>query len=90
MTAWDFVVGVLFGSVISCELYFTLSDDKQYAQLIAGFFFVVQNSQGRSIRAIYTGQTAMSTVRRPGAHRAYIREVSRQTTILRLHGTFLL
>jgi SulP family sulfate permease len=30
----------------------------------------------------------MSTVRRPGAHRAYIREVSRQTTILRLQGTF--
>lgn len=29
----------------------------------------------------------MSTVRRPGAHRAYIREVSRQTTIIRLHGT---
>jgi len=46
----------------------------------------VQNSQRRSIRAIHTGQTAMSTVRRPGAHRAYIREVSRQTTILRLQG----
>ena len=30
----------------------------------------------------------MSTVRRPGAHRAYIREVSRQTTILRLQGMF--
>jgi SulP family sulfate permease len=68
MTAWDFVIGVLFGIVISC------------------FFFVVQNSQRRSIRAIHTGQTAMSTVRRPGAHRAYIREVSRQTTILRLQG----
>jgi SulP family sulfate permease len=47
----------------------------------------VHNSQRRSIREIYTGQTAMSTVRRPGAHRAYIREVSRQTTIIRLHGT---
>ena len=28
----------------------------------------------------------MSTVRRPGAHRAYLREVSKQTTILRLQG----
>lgn len=28
----------------------------------------------------------MSTVRRPSAHRAYIREVSRQTTVMRLQG----
>jgi sulfate permease, SulP family len=28
----------------------------------------------------------MSTVRRPSAHRAYLREVSKQTTILRLQG----
>ncbi|KII84805.1 hypothetical protein PLICRDRAFT_342187 [Plicaturopsis crispa FD-325 SS-3] len=68
MTVWDFVIGVLFGIVVSC------------------FFFVVQNSQRRSIRALHTGETSMSTVRRPGAHRAYIREVSRQTTILRLQG----
>ncbi|KZP23932.1 hypothetical protein FIBSPDRAFT_736539 [Athelia psychrophila] len=68
MTIWDFVVGVLFGIVISC------------------FFFVVQNSQRRSVRSIHTGDTAMSAVRRPGAHRAYLREVSRQTMILRLQG----
>lgn len=53
-----------------------------------GFFFVVQNSQRRSIRAIHSGETCMSTVRRPSAHRAYIREASKQTTILRLQGTF--
>lgn len=29
----------------------------------------------------------MSAVRRPSAHRAYIREVSKQTTILKLQGT---
>lgn len=29
----------------------------------------------------------MSTVRRPSAHRAYIREVSKQTTVMRLQGT---
>ncbi|TFK51603.1 hypothetical protein OE88DRAFT_1629548 [Heliocybe sulcata] len=68
MTVWDFVMGVLFGIVVSC------------------FFFVLQNSQRRSVRALHTGETVMSTVRRPSAHRAYIREVSKQTTILRLQG----
>ncbi|KAL0067029.1 hypothetical protein AAF712_006019 [Marasmius tenuissimus] len=68
MTVWDFVIGVLFGIVVSC------------------FFFVVQNSQRRSIRSIHTGETAMSTVRRPSSQRAYIKEVSKQTTILRLQG----
>ncbi|OAX35963.1 hypothetical protein K503DRAFT_696020 [Rhizopogon vinicolor AM-OR11-026] len=68
MTAWDFVIGVLFGIVVSC------------------FFFVIQNSQRRSIRALYTGDSAISTVRRPAAHRAYIREVSKQTSVLRLQG----
>ena len=28
----------------------------------------------------------MSTVRRPGAHRAYLRDVSKQTTVMRLQG----
>ena len=28
----------------------------------------------------------MSTVRRPGSHRAFIREVSKQTTVMRLQG----
>jgi SulP family sulfate permease len=51
-----------------------------------GFFFVVQNSQLRSIRAMYTGDLSMSAVRRPSLQRAYIREVSKQTTILRLQG----
>jgi sulfate permease, SulP family len=68
MTVWDFVIGVLFGIVVSC------------------FFFVVQNSQRRSIRAFHTGETAMSTVRRPSAQRSYLKEVSKQTTILRLQG----
>ncbi|KAG6372058.1 hypothetical protein JVT61DRAFT_8766 [Boletus reticuloceps] len=68
MTVWDFVIGVLFGIVVSC------------------FFFVVQNSQRRSIRTCYTGDTAISTVRRPADHRAYIREVSNQTRIIQLQG----
>ena len=49
---------------------------------------MVQNSQRQSIRAFHTGETAMSTVRRPGIQRAYIREVSKQTTILRLQGAW--
>ncbi|KAF8429985.1 sulfate transporter family-domain-containing protein [Boletus edulis BED1] len=68
MTVWDFVIGVLFGIVVSC------------------FFFVIQNSQRRSIRTCYTGDTAISTVRRPADHRAYIREVSNQTRIIQLQG----
>ncbi|TFK22839.1 hypothetical protein FA15DRAFT_671086 [Coprinopsis marcescibilis] len=68
MTVWDFVIGVLFGIVVSC------------------FFFVVQNSHRRSIRAVFTGDTAMSAVRRPSLQRAYIHEVAKQTTILRLQG----
>ncbi|KAF8495887.1 sulfate transporter family-domain-containing protein [Russula emetica] len=68
MTVWDFVIGVLFGIVVSC------------------FFFVVQNSQRRSIRVMHTGEKTLSTVRRPSAHRAYLREVSQQTTVLHLQG----
>ena len=52
-----------------------------------GVFFVVQNSQSRSIRALYTGDSAISTVRRPSAQRAYIREVAKQTVIMKLQGT---
>ncbi|KAI0051282.1 hypothetical protein FA95DRAFT_1485722 [Auriscalpium vulgare] len=54
--------------------------------IMSCLFFVVQNSQRRSIRAIHTGETVMSTVRRPSAHRAYIREVSKQTAVVRLQG----
>ncbi|KAH9994309.1 sulfate transporter family-domain-containing protein [Russula compacta] len=68
MTVWDFVIGVLFGIIVSC------------------FFFVVQNSQRRSIRSMHSGETTLSTVRRPSVHRAYLQEVSRQTTVLHLQG----
>ncbi|KAF7416286.1 hypothetical protein PC9H_002551 [Pleurotus ostreatus] len=68
MTVWDFVIGVLFGIIMSC------------------FFFVVQNSQVPSIRAVHNGETAMSSVRRPSSQRDYLREVSKQTTIMNLQG----
>ena len=51
-----------------------------------GVFFVVQSSQRQSIRAISDGSSVLSTVRRPGAHRAYLRAVSQQTTVVRLQG----
>lgn len=51
-----------------------------------GFFFVVQNSQLKSIRAMYTGDLVMSAVRRPSLQRAYIQEVAKQTMVLRLQG----
>ncbi|KAM5540073.1 hypothetical protein V8D89_006213 [Ganoderma adspersum] len=50
------------------------------------FFFVIQSSQRHSIRALYSGDSIMSTVRRPGAHRAYLHEASKQTTVVRLQG----
>src|SRR5258706_15012309 len=56
----------------------------KYLSATAGFFFVVQNSRNPSIRAVYTGDTAISTVRRPSAHRAYLQEVERQTMIMKL------
>ncbi|KAF8623274.1 hypothetical protein AX17_007480 [Amanita inopinata Kibby_2008] len=68
MTVWDFVIGVLWGIIVSC------------------FFFVVQSSQRRSIRSIQTGETTMSSVRRPSLQREYIREVSKQTTVIKMQG----
>ena len=51
-----------------------------------GLFFVVQNSQRHSIRVMHTGEATLSTVRRPNAHREYLREVSQQTTVMHLQG----
>jgi SulP family sulfate permease len=85
MTAFDFVIGVLFGIVLACKdltLVWTVTVDIH--PIPTGFFFVVQNSRTRSIRAVYTGDTAISTVRRPSAHRAYLQEVGRQTVIMKL------
>ncbi|KAG6889464.1 hypothetical protein C0995_000991 [Termitomyces sp. Mi166 len=76
MTVWDFVTGVLCGIIAS----FFLIIARQ------GFFFVVQNSRRRSIRSLHMGENAMSAVRRPSVQRAYLREASKQTTILKLQG----
>ena len=85
MTVWDFVIGVLFGIIVSCKspdhLFFAVTLNREI-----GFFFVVQNSQRTSIRSLHTGETTMSTVRRPSFQRAHLREVSQHTTIIRLQG----
>ncbi len=88
MTVWDFVMGVLFGIIVSCKssLRILAARELMFTHRSPGVFFVVQSSQRRSIRALHSGDSVMSTVRRPGAHRAYLREVSKQTTILRLQG----
>jgi hypothetical protein len=46
-----------------------------------GLFFVVQNLQRRSIHGCYIGYLAVSTVRLPATHRAYIREVSKWSNL---------
>ncbi|KAF8197043.1 sulfate transporter family-domain-containing protein [Pholiota molesta] len=73
-------------SIMVCMTVWDFVIGVLFGIIVCCFFFVVQNSQLRSIRAIYTGDLAMSAVRRPSLQRAYIREVSKQTTILRLQG----
>ena len=48
------------------------------------FLFVVRNARIPSIRTVYTDDAAISAVRRPGAHRAYLQAVGQQTTIMEL------
>ncbi|PPQ66690.1 hypothetical protein CVT26_009550 [Gymnopilus dilepis] len=76
-------------TIVSIMIFMTVWDfviGVLFGIIVCCFFFVVQNSQLRSIRAMYTGDLAVSAVRRPSMQRAYIREVSKQTTILRLQG----
>jgi SulP family sulfate permease len=85
MTIFDFVIGVLFGIALACKRFKPgLGGYGKYESATIGFFFVVQNSRNPCIRAVYTGDTAISTVRRPSAHRAYLQEVGRQTMIMKL------
>lgn len=73
-------------SIMVCMTIFDFVVGVLFGIVLACFFFVVQTSQNRSIRAQYTGDTAMSTVRRPSAHRRYLQEVGRQTAIIKLQS----
>ncbi|KAI0643264.1 sulfate transporter family-domain-containing protein [Trametes meyenii] len=73
-------------SIMICMTVWDFVAGVLFGIVVSCIFFVVQSSQRRSIRSLHSGDTVMSTVRRPGAHRAYLRDVSKQTTIMRLQG----
>lgn len=54
--------------------------------ILACVNFVVQTSQKSAIRATFTGQTAISTVRRHPIQQRYLGEVGRQTHVSKLSG----
>jgi MFS superfamily sulfate permease-like transporter len=54
--------------------------------VLASLFFVIQNSRRRPIRAVFSGATAKSTVRRPHAQRQFIQQVGSQTCVMKLQG----
>ncbi|OSC98639.1 hypothetical protein PYCCODRAFT_1374821 [Trametes coccinea BRFM310] len=77
---------ITIASIMICMTVWDFVTGVLFGIVVSCIFFVVQSSQRRSIRALHTGDSVMSTVRRPGAHRAYLRDVSKQTTIVRLQG----
>ncbi|KIY67017.1 hypothetical protein CYLTODRAFT_454835 [Cylindrobasidium torrendii FP15055 ss-10] len=73
--------------IMVCMTIFDFVIGVLFGIVMCCLFFVIQTSRLSVIRAIHTGSTAPSTVRRPAAQRAYIREVSgMQTCVLRLGG----
>ena len=54
--------------------------------ILACIFFVVQSSRRKAIRAVFSGSTAKSTVRRPRAQRAFLQQVGSQTCVMKLQG----
>ncbi|TKY89922.1 hypothetical protein EX895_001219 [Sporisorium graminicola] len=54
--------------------------------IIACFFFVVQTSRRKTVRAIFDGSVARSTVRRHMIQRHFLDEVGTQTQIIKLQG----
>lgn len=54
--------------------------------ILACLFFVVQNSRRKTVRAIFDGSIARSTVRRHMTQRRFLDVVGTQTQILKLQG----
>lgn len=54
--------------------------------ILASLFFVIQNSRRKPIRAVFSGSTAKSTVRRPHAQRQFVQQLGKQTVIMKLQG----
>ncbi|KAI0764173.1 sulfate transporter family-domain-containing protein [Trametes elegans] len=77
---------ITIASIMLCMTIWDFVTGVLFGIVVSCIFFVVQSSQRRSVRALHSGDSVMSTVRRPGAHRAYLHDVTKQTTILRLQG----
>ncbi|KAK0187257.1 sulfate transporter family-domain-containing protein [Armillaria mellea] len=74
-------------SIMVCMTVWDFVIGVLFGIIVCCFFFVIQTSRLSVIRALHTGSTAPSTVRRPSVQRAYIREVSgKQTCVMRLGG----
>lgn len=54
--------------------------------ILAALNFVVQSSRRDAVRATYSGQIAVSTVRRPMIQRKFLQETGRQTVVFKLSG----
>lgn len=54
--------------------------------ILACLSFVVSSSQRRAVRAILNGAVARSTVRRHPKQSAFLKEVGRQTCVIKLQG----
>jgi len=54
--------------------------------VLACLIFVVQTSQISAVRAVYSGTTAESTVRRHPIHRRFLHEVGSQIKLVKLSG----
>lgn len=77
ITIWVIIIGMtVFDFVIGLFI----------GIILACVFFVVQSSRRRPIRAVFSGATAKSTVRRPAAQRAFIQMVGTQTYVMKLQG----
>lgn len=55
--------------------------------LLACLIFVMQSARRNVVRAVFTGHSARSTVRRQLTQRRFLDEVGRQTQVLKLHGS---
>ncbi|KAG9028683.1 hypothetical protein FRB95_006157 [Tulasnella sp. JGI-2019a] len=78
-----------YGTIIAIMICMSLWDfvtGVLFGIVLACFFFVIQSSKEQSIRALYSGSSSTSAVRRPSAHREYLRAVGKQTAIMRLQG----
>ncbi|KAJ9102047.1 hypothetical protein QFC19_004975 [Naganishia cerealis] len=77
ITIWAITIGMtVFDFVIGLLL----------GIILASMFFVIQNSRRKPIRAVFSGASAKSTVRRPHPQREFLQAVGKQTLVMKLQG----